>query len=156
MNAEDLGVLVFKIQDDDIRPSELRKFLEAVVQDEEVRRNAALVGKLSGLSPEVRRQHCLANSLFLLSHESLAPKQEASLHGWRNTTNLFADRHTHMLRGPWGQHIKQMGTPTMIRVTSRSKKLVPSKPPLQVSKELTEFLKALENFWDVWGLLLES
>lgn len=155
MTPEEIGTLVLRIQDDDVRPSDLRKFLMAITEDAEVRRNASLAGKLSGLPLETRSKHCVANVMFLLSHDALAPAGEAAF-GWQDTTPFFSERFFFVLTGPWKHHLQVDGAlPTAADISkagrrARAKKAI----PLKVSRYLAGLLRTLEEFWDTDRLLL--
>lgn len=155
ITAEEIGTLVLRVQDDDVRPSDLRKFLSAVLSDEEVRRNARLAGKLSGLDQEVRAKHCVANVLFMLSHGALAPTESAEGE-WHNTTVFFAQKFFFVINGPWRGHLRVDGqVPTAADISKSLRKAKQKRvTPLQVSTHLHRLLRALEEFWDVPSLLV--
>lgn len=158
MTPEEIGGLILKMQDDDIQPREMRKFLEAVTQDEEVRRNARLAGKLSGLSESTRHGHCIANARFLLAHESLAPStSEMKLGGWRDASQTFVRQLMPLIYGPWHEHINMIGERLSAAelLKRRGKRRHLELVKLQVSSHLVERLLALEGFWDQAGLLLD-
>lgn len=155
MTPEEIGTLVLKIQDDDVRPSDLRKFLRAVTEDQEVRRNARLAGRLSGLPLETRAKHCVANVMFLLSHEALSPDEAAS-DDFRDTTPFFAEKFFFVLAGPWKRHLQVDGAlPTASDISKASRRARAKRViPIKVSRYLAELLRTLEEFWDTDGLLL--
>jgi len=154
MNASEIGGLVLRLQDDDIKPFELRRFLLALIADEEIRRNARLAGRLSGLEREVRSKYCLANVVYLLSDALLAPTTAPS-DSWQPTTSFFSARSYALLWGPWRLHFRVGGAlPTAAEIARARRSKNGTTPSVAVSSELTVFVKALEEFWDVEGLLL--
>lgn len=156
MSPDEIGLLVLKIQDDDIRPSDLRKFLECILSDPEVRRNAGLAGKLSGLDKETRAKHCSANVMYLLSNAALAPTGDERPIFWMDTSTFFSEKFFFVLSGPWKEHLQVDGQkPTAADVLkARKRAKTTARLPLRVSSHLAEMLKALEQFWDTEGLLL--
>lgn len=150
MTDDELGLLILKVQADDVRPKDLRSFLIAVMNDEELRRNLKLAGKISGLTVDVRQKNCMANVLFLISHSTLGPDGTEEKPGMLHAmTPLFSEKFQVGRTSLWAKHFSA-GVP----IAAASKKGPrPAKPTLQISKHLFMLITALEDFWDVRGLL---
>ncbi len=156
MSPEEIGLLVLRIQDDDVLPSDMRKFLSALMQDEEIRRNARLVAALSGLPEEIRQKHCLAHVLTLLTASQLAPT-ELPKRSWTRTTKRFGEKFFVCLSGPWKAHlyVDGMGAAPGPRLVQKLRgRRREGLPEFQVSSELGQYIAAIEDFWGVRGYLV--
>jgi len=160
MSPDELGLLVMKLQDDDVRQKDLRNFLTTITTDEEVRRNAKLVSGLSGLSEEVRQKHCLANIMVLLADSQLAPPANAAAidedRGTFKTTQLFSTRLASTITGPWRKHIKpdKEYSAAELQRRMRGARGAGPMPTLFISELLASHVRALEDFWGVRGTFL--
>lgn len=156
MTPEEVGLLVMQIQDDDVRPSTLVKFLQVVTTDEEVRRNARLVSNLSGLAHDVRVDHCRANILTLLADSRLAPAAEPKEPPSTATSAEFGKRFSIIFTGPWKQHVYVEGRLSAgdLQKRLRGGRGAAPMPPLKISRELATHVKTLEEFWGVTGTFL--
>lgn len=155
MTPDEIGLLVLKMQDDDVRASEMRTFIKALMTDEEIRRNARLVASLSGLPREVREQHCRANAMMLLSIGELGPTTEAVQ--WHPTTKLFRESFYICIGGPWKAHIRGTNDSPQewqMRIRKLGTRRSSGMPELSVSEELLGHLRAVEDFWGVRGYLV--
>lgn len=164
MTPEEAGALVLRLQDDDILPFELRRFLRLLITDAEVRRNAKLAGQLSGLPVDTRKGHCVANALFLVTDPQLSPPEAdvpnpaSQMH--RKHRMLAADKRTFLpaLHGNWREHIIMSGSgpafPSAAEVAKMRSKKNWKLPDIWVSSSLAEYFFALEDFWDVHEVLL--
>ena len=134
--------------------------MRLLMEDPEVRRNAKLAGQLSGLPPETRRAHCLANALFLVTDPQLIPP-EPSLKAQSGIRRLLAaDKRTFLpaVRGNWKRHLHLDGAspafPSAAELAKMRNKQNYKLPNIWVSLDLTEYFLALEDFWGVPGTLL--
>lgn len=155
MNADEIGLLVMKLQDDDVRPSDLRRFLQVLITDEEVRKNVKIVSTLSGLPTQTRVEHCLAGVMTLLSDSTLGPKKAYDETRHR-TTSLFSKKLLMCSTGPWREHIKsdEKLSPVDLQRRMRGGRGVSPPPSLQISFELAQHIRVLEEFWNVRGSFL--
>lgn len=156
MSPEQIGLLVMKLQDDDVLASDMRKFINALMTDEEVRRNARLVSSLSGLPEETRRKHCSANVLMLLSASQLAPSAPPSEEGWRAAKPKFVQDFFTTTSGAWKDHMRPTETLSSMefqrRVRSAGRKSSTPLPGQMLSSTLIGHVKVIEEFWGVVGL----
>ena len=164
MTPEEAGALVLRLQDDDVLPFELRRFLRMLITDSEVRRNAKLAGQLSGLPQDTRRAHCIANALFLVTDPQLSPPEDVvpnpASQMLKKHRMLAADKRTFLsaLHGNWRQHFILDGAspafPSAAEVAKLRNKKNWKLPEIWVSSALAEYFTALEDFWDVREILL--
>jgi hypothetical protein len=156
VTSDELGLLVLKIQDDDVRQKDLRDFLRTITTDEEVRRNAKLVSGLSGLKEDVRTKHCLANVMVLLADSQLAPPPGDVEVVERKTTTLFSTKLAAIITGPWRKHIRpdQVLSAAELQRRMRGGRGVSAVPTLYVSDLLASHVIALEDFWGVRGTFM--
>jgi hypothetical protein len=165
VTPEEAGTLVLRLQDDDVLPFELRRFLRLLMTDPEVRRNARLAGQLSGLPQETRRAHCIANALFLVTDPQLSPPEDAvpdpASQMLRKHRMLAADKRTFLpaMHGNWRQHLIMDGAspafPSAAEIAKMRNKKGWKLPNVWVSSVLAEYFSALEDFWDVRDILLQ-
>lgn len=158
MSPEQIGVLVMKIQADDVLASDMRKFISTLMTDEEVRRNARLVSTLSGLPEETRRKHALANVLMLLSAQQLAPPQDARKGEVVSVKPKFVESFHICISGPWKDHMEFASSISPMEfqqaVRSALKKTSSPMPGLRISKTLFEHVRVIEEFWGVTGYMV--
>lgn len=156
MTADELGLLVMKLQDDDVRQKDLRDFLITITTDEEVRRNAKLVSGLSGLSEDVRKKHCLANIMVLLADSHLAPPKGEDPIVEQKTTSLFSTKLVSIITGPWRKHIRPEEELSAAELQRRIRggRGASRLPALRISELLASHILALEDFWGVRGVFL--
>lgn len=155
MTPEEIGLLVIRIQNDDVLPSDMRRFLSALMQDEEIRRNARLVAALSKLPDEERVKYCLAHVLTLLTATQLAPPSDAEDWAQTETTQRFGEKFFVCLSGPWKKHIHVDGNPSAAQLVKQMRGRKPTGlPKIRVSKLLTMYVRAVQDFWGVPGLLV--
>jgi hypothetical protein len=159
MTPQEIGLLILKIQDDDVLASDVRRFLKILMTDEEVQRNARLAASLSGLSDDVRQGHCLSGILILLTAQALSPEIPPDGQ-WRPTTELFSEKFFICLQGPWKEHI-QNGDPSLSaqdfkkRIRSLGGRKSTGMPALKVSGVLAHRLSIIEEFWGVRGTFVQ-
>lgn len=148
MNDQELGELVVKIQADDVRPHDLSDFLEAVMNDAELRTNLKLAGKVADLDAEIREKNCAAQILFLLSYSTLSPTEKPDSEPKKETTRLFSEKFQVGTISGWKDHFSRgPGVPPPVRQNSKS----PNRPDLYISEHLYSLITSLEEFWDVRG-----
>jgi hypothetical protein len=170
MTPSELGLLVLRVQADDVRPHEVRKFLLAMKNDPEVRRNAGLAGRLAEISAEQRPKYLEANALLLLTDPALAPSSTPDFHPHMITAAVTPTMGPALL-GPWKAHfaLKEGGKmycpPTAAQVQEMRRGAKTStavrvgrgmtagrsdhKYEVWMSSELFEILAALKAFWGV-------
>jgi hypothetical protein len=157
MSPEQIGLLVMKIQADDVLASDMRKFISALMTDEEIRRNARLVSSLSGLPEETRRKHALANVLMLLSAQQLAPPQSAKKDRMVSVTPKFVESFHICVSGPWKEHMEFATSLSPMEfqqgVRAALKKTSSPMPGLRISKTLFGHVRVIEEFWGVVGYM---
>lgn len=158
MNSEEIGLLVMKLQDDDVLASDMRKFISALMSDEEIRANARLVAGLSGLPEDVRQKHCLANVLMLLSVTQLGPNAGPN-DQWIKAKPTFVQKYFLMVGGPWAKHMRTVETMVPMEFQRRVRASLKTRgagavPEMQVSSLLFSHIRVLEEFWGVVGLLV--
>lgn len=151
MTDQELGELVVKIQADDIRPRDLRAFLEAVINDKELRRNLKLAGQIANLEKDVRENNCAANILFLLTYSTLAPLEKPEEKPTTATTRAFAETFQVGTITGWKDHVEKA-----VAASTRETSSKPNKPDLKISKELHTIVVALEEFWDCRGKYVKT
>lgn len=154
MTADEVGLLVIKLQDDNCFAHELRKFLRVLITDPEVQRNAKLVGALCTIPSEQRTALCRANALFLLSDAELVPAE----FGTTFVTPVSAGSNEMVFKqrkGPWGAHIKAVGVVPTAEEIARGqrghRRSAVVLPRMWVSSSLRCYLTALQDFWGVPG-----
>lgn len=153
MTPDELGLIVLRIQEDDVHPRDIRKFLLAMKNDPEVRSNAGIAGRLATASPEEKRRHCLANVRFLLTDPALAPRTHPPTYPVVADSRMVTVLGSALL-GPWVEHFRlEEGRtyrhPTAVLVRDMPKQ--PGKYVLRISEELNIILDALCTFWGVRG-----
>lgn len=158
MTPDEIGLLVMKVQSDDVLASDIRKFLHALMTDEEVRRNAKLVSGLSGLLEEDRRKYCRANVLMLLSSSSLGPTAKPDEYKWSTVTKAFVSSFYLNLTGTWSKHMKLAADEDVYRfqkqVRVALRKPGHTIPEMTISDVLASHVRVVEEFWGVRGYLV--
>ena len=156
MSPQEIGLLVMKIQDDDVLGSDKRRVISALMNDEEIRRNAKLVSTLSGLDVETRKRHCIANVLMLLTASALGPSGPPS-DTWVEVSTKFVSAFHICVSGPWKDHITAGDMSPLEfqrRVRMAGRKGSSLFPEQRISKTLAGHVQVLEEFWGVRGLFL--
>ncbi len=153
MTDDELGLLVLRVQEDDVHPRDVRKFLLAMKNDPEVRRNAGLAGRLATASLDEKRKRCLANILLLLTDPALAPARGPATYPVVMDSRMVQVFGSALL-GPWVEHCQLVSGQTYLRPTAvlvRSMPKQPGKYVLRISEELNTILDTLCVFWGVRG-----
>lgn len=150
MNATEFGLLVLRVQEDDVRSHELRTFLRTLMTDPEVRRNARLVAGLADMDAKTRLQFLNANILMLLTHPALKPLASPTVaHPRLRATPEFLLRFAGVLGGTWASHFWFDDDLSRIQRLAREKKPALSSVLVGVSDELRSHLEVLCAFWGV-------
>jgi C1A family cysteine protease len=137
MNTEELGLIFLKLQEDDVRIPEMRAFYDALVTREDMRRNAALVGRLCTLSEEERYSYAKAGLTVILASFDIRPTgPPGDISTFVEVSSSKAPSVLKLSQGNWKEHIK----------TNQKRALV--------SEELKQVIIALQNLWQVPGRLL--
>jgi hypothetical protein len=142
MTPEEIGLIILKMQEDDIRIPEMRSFYKSLATNEAMRRNAALVGRLSTLNDGKRLEYCRAGILFCLASSDIAPGTKPAIAPSVKTHSSFSVNFSNQALGPWRAHMLSDNTKP---VAIKRQKVVPT---IYVSEELAQLLRAIQDLWN--------
>jgi len=150
MTVEEIGLLILKLQDDDVRIPEMRQFYRELCINEGMQRNAALVGRMCTLPEKTRKDYCTSGFLFCLASEDIASKAEPPNSIANRTKQTFVTKFYNQFRGPWRTHMREATTGAAITVSNgrRFREIL-------LSPVLYTLLAAIEDLWNVRGHYLE-
>lgn len=148
MEIEEIGTLILKLQDDDIRIPEMRKFYMALRNSAVMRRNAGLVGRMCTLDVSVREEYCRSGISFCLASAEIASGEPPTKTPSVLTHAGFSLAFHRQARGPWGEHIRaDPKNPAAIK----DKKIIPR---YFISEELASLIWGIQELWNKPGFFV--